>query len=141
MQKILIPTDFSEIAREAARYAKKYVAANDAEFYVLHAYNQPDSNDMLISIVDILKEESDKMLNDEAAFLQKELGIPSDRIFLICLFKISSSKFLGDLGLFFFINGWVASSRLATKSHSISELIIGFFIGALPQVVILKYWL
>ena len=83
MQKILIPTDFSEIAREAARYAKKYVAANDAEFYVLHAYNQPDSNDMLISIVDILKEESDKMLNDEAAFLQKELGIPSDRIFLI----------------------------------------------------------
>jgi nucleotide-binding universal stress UspA family protein len=83
MQKILIPTDFSEIARDAVRYAKKYIAAPDAEFYMLHAYNQPESTDMLISIVDILKEEADKMLNDEAAFLKKELGVSADKIFLI----------------------------------------------------------
>jgi nucleotide-binding universal stress UspA family protein len=83
MQKILIPTDFSDTARDAARYTKRYVAAVDAEYYILHAYKQPDSTDMLISIEDILKEESDKMLNDEAEFFKKELKISPSKIFLI----------------------------------------------------------
>lgn len=83
MQKILIPTDFSDTARNAARYAQKYIAAPNTEFYILHAYKQPDSTDMLISIVDILKEESDKMLNDEAEFFQKDFSISRSRIFLI----------------------------------------------------------
>ena len=83
MQKILIPTDFSDTSRNAARYAKKYVADSSTEFYVLHAYKQPDSTDVLISIVDILKDEADKMLNEEAEFLIKELKISRSKIFLI----------------------------------------------------------
>ena len=36
---------------------------------------------------------------------------------------------------------FVASSRLDTKSHTIPELLAGFFIGVIPQIVILNYWL
>ena len=70
-----------------------------------------------------------------------QMGVAVVPFFLIGLSVHFSENYLFAIGLFFFINGWVASSRLATKSHSISELIIGFFIGALPQVVMLKYWL
>ena len=70
-----------------------------------------------------------------------QMGVAVVPFFLIGLSVHFSENYLFAIGLFFFINGWVASSRLATKSHSTSELIIGFFIGALPQVVMLKYWL
>jgi len=83
MQKILIPTDFSDTARAAVRYAQKYVASTDTEYYILHAYKQPETTEMLISIVDILKEEADKLLNEESHFLQKELHIPSSKIYLM----------------------------------------------------------
>ena len=69
-----------------------------------------------------------------------QMGVATVPFFLIGLSVHFSESYLFAIGLFFFINGWVASSRLATKSHSTSELIIGFFIGALPQVLILKYW-
>ncbi len=39
-----------------------------------------------------------------------------------------------------FANGWVASSRLHTKSHTPIELIFGFFVGAFPQLLLVSYW-
>lgn len=45
------------------------------------------------------------------------------------------------IGWLVFCLGWLASSRLFTKSHSFIELIIGFFIGLIPQLVSLNYWL
>ncbi len=38
-------------------------------------------------------------------------------------------------------NGLVMSSRLHTKSHTVPELIIGFIIGAFPQLLLVSNWL
>jgi len=46
-----------------------------------------------------------------------------------------------SLALFFILTGAVASSRLHMHAHNAAELIIGFFIGALPQLILLNYWL
>ncbi len=37
--------------------------------------------------------------------------------------------------------GGTATSRLDAKAHTYQELIIGFFVGALPQLMSFKYWL
>ena len=36
--------------------------------------------------------------------------------------------------------GGTATSRLEAKAHTYIELIIGFFVGALPQLMAFKYW-
>ena len=70
-----------------------------------------------------------------------QMGVAGVTMFLIALsvhFKVNA---LLGISAFFIINGWVASSRLHTKSHSYPELIVGFFIGLLPQLILLKFWL
>lgn len=52
-----------------------------------------------------------------------------------------TTNLLMVLGLLFFVNGWVASSRLYTRSHTTIELITGAFIGLTPQLILLGYWL
>lgn len=37
--------------------------------------------------------------------------------------------------------GGTASSRLEAKAHSFPELLIGFFVGFIPQLLAFKYWL
>lgn len=37
--------------------------------------------------------------------------------------------------------GFTATSRLFYKAHSVLELTLGFFIGFLPQIIVLNYWL
>lgn len=39
------------------------------------------------------------------------------------------------------LNGIVATSRLEMKAHTYKELIIGFLVGLLPQIVVWKFWL
>lgn len=57
----------------------------------------------------------------------------------ICIhFKINIT---GTIMLMFIILGAVATSRLHLKAHTIMELIIGFFIGFFPQLIVLNYWL
>ena len=70
-----------------------------------------------------------------------QMGIAGVTMFLIALSIHFTENYLFEISLFFIINGWVASSRLETKSHSISELIIGFIVGVFPQFIILNYWL
>lgn len=70
-----------------------------------------------------------------------QMGIAGVTMFLIALSIRFTENYLFEISLFFLINGWVASSRLETKSHSISELIIGFIVGVFPQFIILNYWL
>lgn len=43
--------------------------------------------------------------------------------------------------LFIFLTGIVASSRLEMKAHTYKELIIGFFVGVIPQILFLYLWL
>ena len=70
-----------------------------------------------------------------------QMGIAGVTMFLIALSIRFTENYLFEISLFFLINGWVASSRLETKSHSISELIIGFIVGVFPQFIMLNYWL
>ncbi|KAA1247447.1 hypothetical protein [Aquimarina sp. RZ0] len=39
------------------------------------------------------------------------------------------------------VNGLVATSRLHYKAHSNLELILGFFIGVVPQLILVNFWL
>jgi hypothetical protein len=69
------------------------------------------------------------------------IGIAGVTMFLIALsihFKVNA---LVTIGLLLFANGWVASSRLHTKSHNNLELIFGFFVGLFPQLILVNYWL
>ncbi|MEX0996754.1 MAG: hypothetical protein WDZ45_06880 [Flavobacteriaceae bacterium] len=69
------------------------------------------------------------------------IGIAGVTMFLIALsihFKINT---LVLISILFLLNGWVASSRLHTKSHTPVELIFGFLIGFIPQIILVNYWL
>lgn len=62
-------------------------------------------------------------------------------MFCIALSIHFSININGTLALLFIIIGAVATSRLHLKAHSFVELVIGFFIGLLPQLILLNYWL
>tara|TARA_B100000809_G_scaffold266821_1_gene331919 strand:- start:1866 stop:2471 length:606 start_codon:yes stop_codon:yes gene_type:complete len=70
-----------------------------------------------------------------------QMGVAGVTMFLIALSIHFNKNYLLEIGVFFLINGWVASSRLDTKSHTIPELVTGFFIGVIPQIMMLNYWL
>ncbi len=70
-----------------------------------------------------------------------QMGIAGVTMFLIALSAHFKLNFLFGIGFFFFSNGWVASSRLHTNSHSYPELIIGFVLGIVPQLIMLNFWL
>lgn len=45
------------------------------------------------------------------------------------------------LGILIIATGATASSRLEAKAHTNPELIIGFFVGFIPQLLVFRYWL
>ncbi len=47
----------------------------------------------------------------------------------------------GAIAVFCVLIGAIATSRLHLKAHTNIELIIGFFIGVVPQIIMLNYWL
>lgn len=53
-------------------------------------------------------------------------------------FKIN---IIGTIAIMCIIIGAIGTSRLHLKAHSNAELLIGFFIGLIPQLVLLNYWL
>ncbi len=53
-------------------------------------------------------------------------------------FKININ---GTIALMVIILGAIATSRLHLKAHTNTELLIGFFIGIMPQIILLNYWL
>jgi len=62
-------------------------------------------------------------------------------MFFIALSIHFSININGTLAIMFILTGAIATSRLHLKAHSAIELIIGFFIGFMPQLILLKYWL
>lgn len=70
-----------------------------------------------------------------------QMGIAGVTMFLIALGVHFKVNVLLGIGFFFIANGWVASSRLHTESHSTTELVIGFFVGIIPQFILLNFWL
>lgn len=53
-------------------------------------------------------------------------------------FKININ---GTIALMCIIVGAIATSRLHLNAHNNMELLIGFFIGLIPQLLVLNYWL
>ncbi|TDD99340.1 hypothetical protein [Flavobacterium cellulosilyticum] len=69
------------------------------------------------------------------------MAISSITIFVIGL---SIHSQMEQINLIFFLvlmNGFVAASRLEMKAHTNIELVIGFFLGMLPQVLLMQIWL
>ncbi len=70
-----------------------------------------------------------------------QMGIAGVTLFIIALSIHFKVNMLLWIGLFILANGWVASSRLHTKSHTYPELILGFVMGFIPQLLMLNFWL
>ena len=62
-------------------------------------------------------------------------------MFFIAISIHFSININGTLALMVVILGAVATSRLHLKAHNTTELILGFFIGLLPQLILVEYWL
>lgn len=45
------------------------------------------------------------------------------------------------LALMCIITGAIATSRLHLKAHNYKELIMGIFVGVMPQLILINYWL
>jgi hypothetical protein len=69
------------------------------------------------------------------------LGTSSLLAFAIGLSSYNQSNNLLLISSIILLNGLVATSRLEMKAHTYKELIIGFFIGLLPQIMVWKFWL
>ena len=69
------------------------------------------------------------------------LGMGNLLMFLVGLsihFEVNITLAIGFVTL---LTGLVITSRLYLKAHNLFELIIGFFLGFMSQLFVLKYWL
>lgn len=69
------------------------------------------------------------------------MGIASVFMFAIGFSLHFNKNINGSLALFALITGAIASSRLHLKAHTGVELVFGFCIGFIPQLIMLGYWL
>ena len=80
MRTILVPTDFSKVARNAAEYAVAFAKGIKANVLLLHVYHVPvpvsiDAAPIMIITPDELRKESEKQLKKEALRLKKNTGV------------------------------------------------------------------
>ncbi|MEM8762215.1 MAG: universal stress protein [Bacteroidota bacterium] len=95
MQKILIPTDFSENAWNAIRYAMQLFANNECTFYLLNTYTPviPSSRFMAkmidgVSIVDAVRDSSERGLQHSVDQIQEQFANPRHRFETISSFNL-----------------------------------------------------
>ena len=69
------------------------------------------------------------------------LGMAALTVFIIGLSSKVEVPLLYTIASFITLNGFVASSRLQMKAHTLFELTVGFLCGALPQFYIWYFWL
>lgn len=73
MVSVIIPTDFSTQAKNAITYAFKLFDASTTKFILVNTYQEPHaSSTMLISIKDIMLEDSEKKLQEELAWITEQ---------------------------------------------------------------------
>ncbi|WP_310991511.1 hypothetical protein [Aequorivita marina] len=70
-----------------------------------------------------------------------QMGVAGILLFLVGLSAHFKINLLVTISFFLFVNGWVASSRLNSDSHTYPELGIGFLLGAIPQLILFNLWL
>ncbi len=69
------------------------------------------------------------------------LGISALTVFVFGLNFHHQSNTLYIIPFLILMNGFVASSRLEMKAHTPKELILGFAVGSIPQLLLLYLWL
>lgn len=69
------------------------------------------------------------------------IGISGVFMFFVVLSIHFSININGTLALMAIIIGAIATSRLHVKAHTYLELIMGFFVGMVPQLILVSYWL
>lgn len=62
-------------------------------------------------------------------------------MFFVALSFHFSININGTLALMIIIIGAIATSRLHMQAHTYKELIMGFFVGLIPQILLVPYWL
>ena len=62
-------------------------------------------------------------------------------MFFIALSIHYSTNFNGILALMSIVTGAVATSRLHLKAHNNKELLLGLFIGVIPQLILVNKWM
>lgn len=62
-------------------------------------------------------------------------------IFVIGLSIHNQTRNINWIVFLVLMNGVVASSRLEMKAHTVKELVIGFVLGIIPQLLLLRFWL
>lgn len=62
-------------------------------------------------------------------------------MFFVALSIHFSININGTLALMAIIIGAVATSRLELNAHDNKELLVGFFVGVVPQLILVNYWL
>ena len=74
MKKILVPTDFSEAAKNALNYAIELAKKSGSEIYLHHAYTMPQSGSaVMIDVSDVLKQDAEKNLAKEVERVSSKL--------------------------------------------------------------------
>jgi len=68
-------------------------------------------------------------------------GIAGIFMFYVALSIHFSININGTLALMAILIGAIATSRLHMKAHSYKELVVGFFMGFIPQLILVNYWL
>ncbi len=83
---IFLPTDFSESARNASAYAVQLFGSEDIEYTLMNCYAMPHSGaDMLISLIDILRAESEEGLEEEKKLLLQQFPELTEKIKTSCV--------------------------------------------------------
>lgn len=69
------------------------------------------------------------------------IGIASLTLFIIGLSLQNHTNWIYLIAALIITNGIVATSRLESKAHSRKELLIGFCLGIIPQLLLWRFWL
>ena len=69
------------------------------------------------------------------------IGISSITVFIAGMSIHLQENSIFTIAVLLLLNGIIASSRLEMKAHTNIELAIGFFLGAVPQMLLLAVWL
>jgi hypothetical protein len=69
------------------------------------------------------------------------IAISAFTVFVIGLSIHSQTRNINLIAFLVLMNGFVVSSRLEMKAHTPKELVIGFLLGIIPQLLLLRFWL
>lgn len=69
------------------------------------------------------------------------VAISALTVFIIGLSIHNQTRNINLIAFLVLMNGVVASSRLEMKAHTPKELVVGFLLGVIPQLLLLHLWL